>query len=877
MVFLAVMLVAPPDVDAEGEPGLLSITASGSEVWAATLTVGRDGGRLGYGSTTSRPTIGALSSDVFTWRGTTYTVSNVLYQRAGGGERTWNLVVDVAPPLPDGFECLTLRLGDEWLNLSDGRGNRRQFFWYGVEMPWRNGARVDISLREFPGALEARAVDGWGNNRNRPELGTPDQRLLRRAGVSFGYAMTDEPPADLPNARLVSNMLSAQSGPMPGSAQVTDMLWAWGQFLDHDISFTPEAAPRERLPIVVLPGDPIFDPFNTGARSIALNRSAYDPSTGRAADSPRDQINEITAFIDASNVYGSDPARTRALRTNDGTGKLKTSPDGRFLPYNEDGLENDGGSARTDLFVAGDIRSNEQVGLTALHTLFVREHNRLAEMLAAEHPDLSGHEIFEITRKIVGAQVQVITYHEFLPLLLGPGVLGRYEGYDPSVDPSIATEFSTAAYRFGHTMLSPSLMRMDASGRMREFSLADAFFNPRLVQRAGISGLLLGLATQQAQEVDVLLVDEVRNMLFGAPGGPVRDLAALNIQRGRDHGLPSFNMVRGAYGLPPAPTFADVSSDPGVQGALHAAYGDIRLLDVWTGGLAEDHAPGAMLGETFRTIIAEQFRRLRDGDRYWHEHDPYFRANPALLTDVRATTLADVIRRNTRLDGELPASMFGGLSPAVTITADATTVDEGAPVTFTLTRSGALSAELPLDLAISESGAMLLGAAAPSRRATFGVGQDTITFVLETHDDTTLEHESTVSVSLPPAGAYRVAADGAQLRVAVRDDDGVEVALTAGFNLVVWPGRDGVGVAEALLSAGGDADVTDIVIAVYGWDEAAARWFVFVPGARGVPGRNTLETLHSGRSYLIRVDQPVTWMVPAPTTAAFATVAVPGN
>ncbi|MCY4614783.1 MAG: hypothetical protein OXC71_00075 [Chloroflexi bacterium] len=229
MVLLGMLLIAPPDVGAEGEAGLSAITASGSEVWAATLTVGNEGGRLGYGSRASRRTVGALSSNAFTWRGTTYTVSNVLYQRSRDHERTWSVVVDVSPPLPDGFECLTLQVGDEWLNLSDGRGNRRQFFWYGVELPWRSGSTVDLSLREFPQALEARAVDGWGNNRDRPELGTRDQRLLRRAGVSFEYAMTDEPPADLPNARVVSNMLSAQSGRVPGSAQVMDMLWAWGQ------------------------------------------------------------------------------------------------------------------------------------------------------------------------------------------------------------------------------------------------------------------------------------------------------------------------------------------------------------------------------------------------------------------------------------------------------------------------------------------------------------------------------------------------------------------------------------------------------------------------------------------------------------------------
>ena len=241
---------------------------------------------------------------------------------------------------------------------------------------------------------------------------------------------------------------------------------------------------------------------------------------------------------------------------------------------------------------------------------------------------MNGHEIFELARKIVGAQIQVITYDEFLPTILGPGAIGPYRGYDRAVDPTIATEFSTAAYRFGHTLLSASLLLIDADGGEGQVSLTDAFFNPGLVRDEGISGFLRGLALQRAQEVDLLLVDEVRNMLFGEPGSLGLDLAALNIQRGRDHGIPTHNVARSAYGLPPMATLADISSDPGVQDALSRAYGDVRQLDLWTGGLAEDHVPGAMLGETFHTMIVEQFRRLRDGDRYWFENDSYFLANP---------------------------------------------------------------------------------------------------------------------------------------------------------------------------------------------------------------------------------------------------------
>ena len=553
------------------------------------------------------------------------------------------------------------------------------------------------------------------------------------------------------------------------------MVWQWGQFLDHDISFTPEANPPESLPILVPRGDLVFDPFRTGRRTIPFNRSAFDPGTGTGPDNPREQVNTITAFIDASNVYGSEGGRLRALRTNDGTGKLKTSGGGRFLPYNEDGLENDGGSRRRNLFLAGDIRSNEQVGLTALHTLFVREHNRLADVIASESPELNGHEIFELARKIVGAQMQVITYNEFLPLLLGPGAIGPYNGYDSEVDPTIANEFSTAAYRFGHTMLSPSLLLVDSVGEEQEVSLADVFFNPSLITDQGISGFLRGLARQQAQEVDALLVDEVRNLLFGAPGGPGRDLAAMNIQRGRDHGLPDHNVARRAYGLPTARTFADVSSDPDVQDALMRAYGEIQYLDLWTGGLTEDRIPGALLGETFHTMIAEQFRRLRDGDRYWYENDPYFLAAPGLLGEVRATTLADVIRRNTPIGDEISDTVFGGPPPVISIEAGTSPIGEGAAATFTLERTGATSKELAVNVRVTESGAMLSSALDFTGRVTFGVGRDTAVLSLATDNDDLVEDDSAISAAVTDADGYHVDDDAGAASVTVLDDDGEKI------------------------------------------------------------------------------------------------------
>ena len=854
------MLVVPEDAHAQTGPGAPSVVATGTDLWAATLTVGIDRGVLGY-STVSNRDAGRLSNTTFSWRGTTYTVRNVLYNRSRGDPQRWDVLIDVMPALPDGFECLTLRLGDQWLNLADGEGNRRQFFWYGVDLDWRAGARVAVALREFPRGIEARSISGWGNNYHRPTLGMADTPLLRRAGVSLTYGMSARPDGALPEPRVISNLLSDQPGPIPNSARATDMLWQWGQFLDHDLSFTPEASPAERLSLRVPAGDPVFDRFGTGQRIMNFNRSRFDAASGTGPDNPRAQVNEITAFIDASNVYGSDIGRSRALRSNDDSGRLETSADGQFLPYNLDGLDNDGGNQRRDLFVAGDIRANEQVGLTALHTLFLREHNRLADLIAGANPDLTGQEVFELARKIVGAQMQVITYNEFLPLLLGRDAIGPYEGYDSTIDPSIANEFSAAAYRVGHTMLSANLLRIDAAGAELPLSLARAFFNPAMIRDEGISGLLRGLARQQAQEVDALLIDEDRNLLFGPPDSPGRDLAALNIQRGRDHGIPGYNAVRSAYGLPPARSFADVASDPDVQEALRLAYGDIDQLELWTGGLAEDHVPGAMVGETFRVIITEQFRRLRDGDRYWFERDPYFVATPALLDELRATTLGDIIRRNTGIGADLPDAVFGDPLPTVSIEAGASQVDEGSVLTFTLRRTGTPIADLSVEVQIRESGSMLRDGPALTQRVTFAPGDATTTLTLATDDDIVAEGRSTVSASLAGGRGYETDTDGALAAVAVLDDESIEIPLEEGGNRIQWAGVDGLSVAEALQGAGGGADISSTVSIILYRDESTGVWLTFLPGHQSVGSINTLTTLRTGHTYLIVAEESVIWTV----------------
>ena len=657
---LAVLLTlaAPPphslalSTDSEDSTTPQWVAAGGGAVWEADLTVGGDGDPLGY----SESVDGSLTDTDFSRMETDYSVTSILLTEPDSDSSTATVSIRIEPGLADEFSSLRLQVGDVGLNLADGTLDSGHFTWVGVDADWTTGEVVSLSLEEFADNLAPRALDGRGNNLANLTWGMAGTILLKKAPNSYADGVST-PTTSRPNARTISNLVFAQDTSVPNSSQASDIVWQWGQFLDHDITLSLDNA-EEPLPIAVPADDPVFDPLGTGEATIGLSRSVSDPETGTDAENPRRQINAITAFIDGSQVYGSDRVRASALRTNDGTGKLKTSSDGRFLPYNEQGLDNEGGAHRTTLFVAGDVRVNEQIGLTAMHTLFNREHNRLAGIIATQNPDLSGDEIYELARKIVGAQIQNITFSEFLPLLLGPDAFDAYPGYDPDVDPTIASEFSAAAYRVGHTLLSPKLNLLDADGTSEKISLASSFFSPSFYNGHGISEVLRGFAAQQAQDVDALVINEVRNFLQREPHGIAFDLVALNLQRGRDHGVGDYNTVRSAYGLSEVESFADISSDPDVRQALEDAYGDVDDLDLWPAALAEDHVSEAAVGETLRAVISDQFRHLRDGDRFWFENDAYFVANSDLLAEVRGTTLADIIRRNTPIGDELNDNVF---------------------------------------------------------------------------------------------------------------------------------------------------------------------------------------------------------------------------
>jgi peroxidase len=438
-----------------------------------------------------------------------------------------------------------------------------------------------------------------------------------------------------PNPREISNIVVAQGDTGEDGPHLVDdngialsgMMYAWGQFIDHDLDLEQQGTTTDIS--ITVPAD---DEFLAPGSIIPVTRVAIDPATG-VAGHPATAINTVTGWLDGSQIYGSDAATAASLRTADGHMKMSA---GDNLPI----VNTDQGKA----FVAGDVRAQENPDLTALQVLFVREHNFQVDQLHKEHPNWSGDMLYETAKAITTAEMVNITYSEFLPHLLGKDAIEPYHGYDPTVDARITEEFEGAAYRFGHSIVSDEISAISNLGAVTsEQTLAESFFeDPATFKATGADGLLRHLAGDLANPLDTHLVDGLRNLLFDPPAGI--DLAAINIQRAHDLGLGTLNQTREALGLTPYTSFDQVSSDPETAAALEQAYGSVDAIDLWTGGLAEDHVAGSIVGSTFGKIIGDQFTALRDGDRYYFENQKF---DQQTLNEIKGTTLSDLILRDT--------------------------------------------------------------------------------------------------------------------------------------------------------------------------------------------------------------------------------------
>jgi uncharacterized repeat protein (TIGR01451 family) len=489
-----------------------------------------------------------------------------------------------------------------------------------------------------------RSLDGSMNNlsnSNAINYGKAGNAFTRELPAAYADGISALAGPNRPNPRALSNKLSQELEDDHNDREMAGLFYIWGQFIDHDMTGN-STNPNDPANISLPSNESIF------SSPITFRRSNAHPGTG--VNTPREQTNRSTAWLDGSQVYGITSSHAAWLRTFS-KGKMKTSK-GDLLPFNTltgefdspidpsaPSMDDDqGGTKKT--FVAGDRRVAEHPGLTSLHTLFVREHNRICDQLVGQGMS-NDEEIYQRARKIIGALIQHITYTQWME---GMGIqLNNYTGYKPDVHPDILNSFSAAAYRW-HTMVENDIILRDNEcngvGEV-EFPLRDVFFNIGIIRKYDIGVILKGLSVHRQYETDLKVNGGLRNFLAGTFGS---DLVSINIQRGRDHGLPSYNDFREYYTGTRAYSFMDIAGVDSTAQKLASIYNSPNDVDLWVGLYAEKRLPGKSIGMTVNALISAQFSKLRDGDYYFYKNDPEL---SSLSSYFNSTNLDDIISRNS--------------------------------------------------------------------------------------------------------------------------------------------------------------------------------------------------------------------------------------
>jgi hypothetical protein len=588
---------------------------------------------------------------------------------------------------------------------------------------------------------EVESLDGSGNNQANPTWGQAGQPYARQGTAHYADGISQ--PIAGPNARFISNrVINDINRDVFSERRLSQGAWQLGQFLDHTFDLRDGGGPTATAFNIDFNASDPFESFTNTLGTIAVNRSAQAPGTGTSTSNPRQQTNTITSYISAQNVYGSSATRLDWLRTGPVDGDPTNNQATLMLPNNLlPQADARGNAATAPVFdingrlaanssigkIAGDPRANENIGLTAMHTVFAREHNRIVGLLPSS---LSQEDKFQIARRVVIAEEQYITYQEWLPDM---GVaLPRYTGYKSNVNAAITNEFATASYR-AHSQIHGEFEIEVAAGQYTSAQL-DTFrseglevnvdstgagtlaipaavsnFNPKILDQVGIGPMLLSEGEQQYNN-DETIDNQLRSELFQIPSsqdptclnGPtvaqcyntVMDLGAIDIQRGRDHGLGSYNQLRAAYGLPAKNSFTAITGEntdafpsgfdinnpndlnivklfdidgnslptdgsntvnavkavkqTTLAARLKAIYGSTDSVDPFVGAYSEPHVPGTEFGETNLAVWTKQFTALRDGDRFFFENDL------STLNNIKSTygidfrtTMSQLIARNT--------------------------------------------------------------------------------------------------------------------------------------------------------------------------------------------------------------------------------------
>lgn len=534
-----------------------------------------------------------------------------------------------------------------------------------------------------------RSIDGSCNNLYRPSWGmgqTPYGRLTPynyADGVSAMARSVSGNP--LPNPRELSLRLFPES-------QIVDPHYnlntqQWGQIITHDMSLSAgvQQSSSNRVvccdnngqlasdvttnpvcaPILVPPNDPIHAPLGTQCLNFVRSGSTRDRGCTYPS-APAQPITVVTAFMDLSIVYGSSASQAAPLRAGIGGRLLTTLRNGKEWPPQDPNITNTCETAQSPnepCYLAGDIRVNQNPQLTLLQVVLLREHNRIADILSHLNPHWNDETTFQESRRINIAVMQHINYYEYLPILLGyenmvqnkliyPDAHGYVNDYNPAVDPSVLAEHATAAFRHFHTLIRGYLQLISKSRRLVGTVRMSDWFNRPLILEIdnAFAKLTRGLTSQEMDYSDQFWDNEITQFLFKRNNTVGGDLRATDIQRGRDHGLPTYMEMRKTCDHPLPKNFQDMLDyiSPENVAVLQSLYESLEDVDLVVGGSLEKNVPGALVGPTFLCILTEQFYRTRVGDRYFYENglDANIAFTPRQLKAIRKASMARVLCDN---------------------------------------------------------------------------------------------------------------------------------------------------------------------------------------------------------------------------------------
>ncbi|KAK6179799.1 hypothetical protein SNE40_012075 [Patella caerulea] len=557
--------------------------------------------------------------------------------------------------------------------------------------------------------------DGYYNNLIHPDWGAIDGQLLRRSPVAYEDGVFELSGRNRPNPFRISDL--AHGGDQ-GNGSVrgrNSFLVFFGQQVVEEIMDSQRpGCPREFINIDVYKGHPIYDQGGKGDIKMPLLRTRFDQRTGYSPNNPRQQLNEITPYIDGGLMYGTSKAWTDTLRSFK-DGKLLSNDESQLIPESFPvkntirlPMANPPPPREHELkpvnrfYRLGNPRGNENPMLLTFGVIWFRWHNVVAKRLKDEHPSWNDEQLFNRARQVVIAHHQKIVMYDWLPRWLSisndsanaafteiPPYVNKVEntngtsqvdptlkfqqGYDPNIHPGISQEFQAAALRFGHTLVPSGILTRrilangtclnttntitNGLGHRQDFKgirVCTSYWNsqePLDTPQPGVDGVVLGMISTLSEKEDHIIVEDLRGNVFGPLDFNQRDLAAINIQRGRDHGLPGYNKVREAYGLAPKEDWTSIN--PAISSILvrlQSLYGNTTRpdeLDVFTGGLLEtvDNGPG----ELFRAITLEQFLRIRNGDRFWFENMDNGLFTESQVDEIMNVTMKEILTKTTNI------------------------------------------------------------------------------------------------------------------------------------------------------------------------------------------------------------------------------------